>query len=102
MGSLSGLRTFGKSGAQPLRELALHFPGLGAQHRLPKAAELAGQCRVDLVADFGCAVLLDQLGQRARGQSPDDSERNAFNLGLDLARWVGAHDLDGDLELEPE
>ena len=74
----------GKGRAHPLGELPFHLLGLGAQHRLAEAAELAGQRGVDLIAHLGSPVVCRQPGHRAGGQAPDDSERRAFDLGLDL------------------
>ena len=47
---------------EPRGELPFHVLGLGAQHRLADAAELAGERGVDVVADFG---LLAGLGRAA-------------------------------------
>ena len=88
--------------AQPLGELPFHLLGLGTQHRLAEAAELAGQRRVDLVAHLGSPVLVREPRGRASGEPPDDAERSAFDLGLDLARRIGPHHLDRDVELELE
>src|SRR5207253_6865505 len=73
-GSCLGLG-FGECRAHAFGELPFHLLGLGAQHRLAEAAELAGKRRVDLVAHLGGAVILGQPGQRTRGEAPDDSKR---------------------------
>src|SRR5262249_58829732 len=78
----------GKRRAHALGEEPFHLLGLGAQHWLAEAAELAGQRRVDLVAYLGAAVVLHQPRQRAGGEPPHDSERRSFDLGLDLARRI--------------
>ena len=96
------LSDFCEGSAQPLRELPLHLLGLGAQHRLAQAAELAGQRGVDLIAHLGSPIFVREPRRRARGEPPDDAERRAFDLGLDLARRLHPHHLDRDVELELE
>src|SRR5260370_27930478 len=85
-GSCLGLG-LGKCRAHALAELPFHLLGLGAQHRLAEAAELAGKRRVDLVTHLSRPVILGQPGQRTRGEPPDDSKRGALDLGFDLTRW---------------
>ena len=54
-----------KRRAHAFGELPFQFLGLGAQHRLAEAAQLAGQRGLDLIADLGASAFLLQPGQRA-------------------------------------
>ena len=86
---------------QPRGELLLHLLRLRAQHRLADAAELAGQRRLDrVVRSWSRRRLFVSAVSERRGQPPDDAERRAFDLGLDLARRLDARQLDRHLELE--
>src|SRR5262245_3632666 len=90
----------GERGREPLSELLLHLLGLGAQHRLANAAELAGERGFAFVLDLGVGAGLDQAGERAGGEPTDDAERHALDLGLDLVRRLNARELDHHVELE--
>ena len=63
-----------------------------------KQTAAAGERCLDVIIDTGGAGHFGESRDRRRAQAADNADRRALDLGFDLARLLGAHDLDRHLE----